>query len=259
MTDSQIIMGLMQNDNRVWRYICRNMKLGFFSTLQGIFVNEKLNTDDLEDIFQDTCVVLMNNVKKGRYTVKEGSSLFSYLVEIGKLTTFSFLRKNRPSKPVKDKENDSTDGSVVPGIPQRGDKLKRFEPGKDYVPLETEEEKQKAQNEFLDRVFNSMPSECQRMFKLFYWDHKSMDDIASIFGMRNADSAKTKKTRCMAKFKEIGKMFLGKDEFPEDLIRATAERAALRELLETEREYANTGVIMAALEVDDDEDKPEDK
>ena len=43
-----------------------------------------------------------------------------------------------------------------------------------------------------------------------------MDDIASIVGMKNADSVITKKTKCMAKFKEIGKMLIENDEFPEE-------------------------------------------
>ena len=228
----------MQNDDRGWSYICRNMKHGFGATLKKIFVNEKFSPEDLEDIFQDTCMVLIRRVKNGEFTVREGSSLFSYLVQIGKLTTLSFLRKNRrmsPLTPFEDK-----DGEVEKG---------------GFDTIDTEEEKQQAQDEFLDRVFDSIPPECQDMFKLFYWDHKSMEEIAGILGMKNADSAKTKKTRCMTKFKSIGKALLGEDEFPEELIRAAAERAALREILGSERVYAEAGVKFAAFDVDEHSDE----
>ena len=79
-----------------------------------------------------------------------------------------------------------------------------------------------------------------------------MDDIASILGMRNADSAKTKKSKCMNKFKDIAAQLVERDEFAEDVVRAAVERAALKELLEDERFYAENGITMAALDIDED-------
>jgi RNA polymerase sigma factor (sigma-70 family) len=255
MTDAQIVMRIMQNDDRVWRYIYRNMKSGFISALKGIFVNERFSDDDMEDIFQDSSMVLMRNIKNGSYNVREGSSLFSYFVEIGKLTTFSFLRKNRPHKPAKDNETEAGPGSIIQWIPQRGDKLLRFEPGKDYLPLETEEEKQKLQDEFLERAFDSLPDTCKAIFKKFYWERKSMEEIADIIGYNTADSVKSKKSNCMKKFKDFAKKLLESDEFVEEAVRAAAERAALRELLEEEHIYAEGGMTMAALDIDDEPDK----
>jgi predicted metal-binding protein len=80
-----------------------------------------------------------------------------------------------------------------------------------------------------------------------------MDDIASIMGMKNADSAITKKSKCMNKFKEIGKMLIENDEFAEEVVRNAVERAALRALLEEEKENCNEGFMMAAFNPDDDE------
>ena len=259
MTDIQIVMSIMQNDSRGWRHICRNMRPGFCATLKRIFENEILDAEALQDIFQDSCMVLLENVKKGSYSVREGSSLFSYMVEIGKKTTMSYLRKNRrPTQQKNDQGDEEKQGNIISWLPQRGDKMQRFEPGKDYLPLETEEEKQKEQDEFLDRVFNSLPSECQTLLKRFYWDRKPMDEIASTMGLRNADSAKTKKNRCMNKFKEIARMLLESDEFAEEAVRAAAERAALRELLADERAYCEmTDVAIAAYQVDEkDQEDP---
>jgi hypothetical protein len=82
-----------------------------------------------------------------------------------------------------------------------------------------------------------------------------MDEIASIFGLRNADSAKTKKTRCMKLFKEVKDTLIESGEFDEDLIRAAAERAALRELLNDERTYCQMDdMAIAALKIDENED-----
>jgi DNA-directed RNA polymerase specialized sigma24 family protein len=124
----------------------------------------------------------------------------------------------------------------------------------------TAEEKQTAQNEFLDKVFDSVPTECKRIFKMFYWDHKPMDEIASIFGLRNANSAKTKKTRCMKLFKDVKDALIKSGEFDENLIKAAAERAALRELLKDERAYSQMDdFAIAALKIDESTEEKKDK
>ena len=79
-----------------------------------------------------------------------------------------------------------------------------------------------------------------------------MDEIASILGMRNADSAKTKKNKCMNKFKDIAAKLIENDEFAEETVRAAVERAALKELINNERVYAENGISMAALDEDED-------
>ena len=119
------------------------------------------------------------------------------------------------------------------------------------------DQRQASQDEFLDRVFDSIPSDCNTLLKHFYWGRKSMDDIASILGMRNADSAKTKKNKCMNKFKDIAARLIESDEFAEEAVRAAVERAALKELMNNERIYAENGICMAALDSDDDTDSDE--
>ena len=234
MTDSRLLMGIMQNDERVWRFICRNMKSGFVSIIGQAFSFYNLSNEDEEDIFQESCIVLMQKVKSGGVSISREGALFSFLVQIGKLTACNLLRKRRPLTAEEmvtislnlHKENEDYEVSV--------------------------DEKQKSQEEFLDRVFDSIPSDCKTLLKHFYWGHKSMDDIASILGMRNADSAKTKKNKCMNKFKDIAAKLLENDEFAEEAVRAAVERAVLKELINNERVYAENGISMAALDEDED-------
>ena len=234
MTDSRLLIGIMQNDERTWRFICRNMKSGFVSIIGQAFSFYNLSNEDVEDIFQESCIVLMQKVKSGGVSISREGALFSFLVQIGKLTACNLLRKRRPLTAEEmvtislnlHKENEDYEVSV--------------------------DEKQKSQEEFLDRVFDSIPSDCKTLLKHFYWGHKSMDDIASILGMRNADSAKTKKNKCMNKFKDIAAKLLENDEFAEEAVRAAVERAALKELINNERVYAENGISMAALDEDED-------
>ena len=41
MTDLQLVRGILDNDERVWRFICRNMKAGIFAKVRekNIFIN----------------------------------------------------------------------------------------------------------------------------------------------------------------------------------------------------------------------------
>ena len=87
-----------------------------------------------------------------------------------------------------------------------------------------------------------------------------MDEIASIYGLRNANSAKTKKTRCMKLFKDVKEALLKSGDYDEELIKAAAERASLRELLEDERAYCQLDdVAIAALQIEEEEKPEKDK
>lgn len=234
MTDSQLQFGIMQNDERAWRHIYQEMRFGFASILLKSFTNSNLRTEDIEDIFQESLVVLMRKVKDGSFVATRDGAMFSYLVEIGSRLTHNFLRKKRAL---------ISDKAVTISLNRH----------KEEETSTSVDEKQQTQDEFLDRVFDLLPSSCKSLLKYFYWEHKPMDEIASILGMRNADSAKTKKSKCMNKFKEIATQLLESEEFAEDTVRATVERAALRDLIADEKFYADNDTAMAALKVDKEE------
>ena len=241
MTDAQIVMSIMQNDSRGWRYICRNMKQGFAAILARTFSFGRTPDADIEDIFQDSCIVLMQKVKEGKFAITGEHSVFKFLVKIGINNACNFIRKHRP---LTSKEEVTVT-------------LNLHDDNQDVeMPLD---EKQEAQNEFLDRVFDSIPADCQMLLKRFYWDRKPLDEIASTLGLRNADTAKTKKNRCMNKFKDIASKLLESDEFAEEAVRAAVERAALKELLEDERAYCEIPEIaIAALKTEDDNNNTEE-
>lgn len=236
MKDSQLIFGIMQNDERAWRHICREMKPGFVSILGQTFSVDRISGEDIEDIFQESLVVLMQKVKSGSVTCSHDGALFSYLVQIGKLTTCNQIRKKRAL---------SLDDTVTFSL-----HIHNVEENEIAA-----DEKQRMQDEFLDKLFDRIPSECGTLLKHFYWDHKSMDEIASILGMRNADSAKSKKNKCMNRIKEIAARVVEDEEFAEEIIRNAVERAALKELVKEERIHADGGYCRAALDIDEKDEE----
>ena len=252
MTDAQLILGIQSNNPIVWRYICRNLKSPFMATLKRFCISSSLLSNDWEDIFQESCMILMENIKQGKFEERTGSSLFSYFVEIGKRTMQTALRKKSKHQPAPAKNEDTP--HIIQLWPGSTPKAKEEE-----GETVSTEYKQKEQDRFLDRVFDSIPDACKTLLKKFYWDHKPMDEIASILSLRNADTAKTKKNRCMNQFKEIAKKLVESDEFAEDMVRACVERSMLRELLEEERVMANDSSIRIAALDTEDKDNQEDK
>ena len=240
MTDSQLIFGIMQNDERAWRHICRKMKPGFASILGQTFSIDKISQEDIDDIFQDSLIILMQKVKSGGIESSREGALFSYLVRIGKFTACNLIRKKREQ---------SMDDAVTFSF-----YLHNSEEDNSDMAVD---EKQQMQNDFLDKLFSRIPSECSTLLKQFYWHRKPMDEIASILGMRNADSVKTKKSKCMSRIKEIAARLIEDDEYAEEAIRNAIERAALKELIEEERVYANEGYSTAALDIDKEKEDNE--
>lgn len=234
MNDTRILFGIMNNEERIWRYLYREFKPRFAATLIKIFPSVPLH-EEIDDIFQEACIILMNKAKEGKVTVSREGGLFSCLVQIGKLIACNMVRKRR-------------------SLSQEEIATLTINLHDDSVNID---QKQKDQDDFLDKVFDSIPPDCQMILKYFYWEKKQMDDIASMMGMRNADSAKTKKNKCMNKLKDIAAKLLENDEFAEEAVRAAVERAALRELLNEEKTFAETGVTMAALDIDDESEDQE--
>lgn len=237
MTDAQLIIGIMQNDDRAWRYICRNMKTGFTSILGETFSFGPTAKEDIEDIFQDSLIVLMRKVKNGDVTVSREGALFSYLVQIGKLRACNFIRK----------QHAVTSENLVTISDKRHNEGEESD-------MDVSE-KQRMQEEFLDKAFDSLPDTCKTIFKKFYWERKPLGEIAGIIGFGSEDSVKTKKSKCMKKFVDFAKKLIEDNEFAEDAVRDAVERAALRELLNEERLHAEMGVAQAALDVEQDSGK----
>ena len=129
---------------------------------------------------------------------------------------------------------------------------------KDEVVIKEEGEEQESESaelmemeeeeamRFLDRVLDSIPPTCKSILKRFYWDKMSMKDIATLTGLKNEDTAKSTKKRCMDKFRSIAKAMLEDDEKAEIAIRRTIERAALRDQLDECRQLESGTLARAA-------------
>ena len=232
MTDIQVIQGIRCNDEKAWRFIYANMRGALLGSLRKKFPSV-FSAEEWNDVFVDTCEALMVNVKRGKYEVRENATLYTYIFKIAVNITLALIRKKK-------------DVAINEDISYVRDEAEEA----DLLP----DEKQRTQNEFLDRVLESIPEDCRLLLKKFYWDRIPMERLAPMFGYKNADNVANKKNKCMKKIKDVKERLFEDGDFDEDTVKAAVERAALRELLESERIRMEEGYRLAALDVDDKED-----
>ena len=238
MTDNELIRGIRENSPAAWRELYKDNYDKIRAKIAPMLVRTKDVTFD--DLFDDAMLTLMDNVKDGKVVEGESTNLSGYLYTI---CWRMALRLETRSKRAEEKE------AILAAEGKDGDKQ---EPMVEEEGTSVEPEEYAEAMAFLDRVFESIPPKCKSILKRFYWDKLPMSEIAAIHGLRNENSAKTTKNRCMDKFKEIAKAMLADDAKADEAVRRTVERNAIRDLLEEIRKEKDGEWARAALE---DKDK----
>ena len=187
-----------------------------------------------DDVYQEACIILMENIKAGTLDNESEMNLSGYLYVICKRVALRYSAKKRPLRIV---EKPTGKDEVI--IKDEGEE--RETESAELMEMEEEEAMR-----FLDRVLDSIPPTCKSILKRFYWDKMSMKDIATLTGLKNEDTAKSTKKRCMDKFRSIAKAMLEDDEKADVAIRRTIERAALRDQLDECRQLESGTLARAA-------------
>lgn len=146
------------------------IKPQFLTYAQRQFRN--IDIEDLEDIYQDTIIVFYNNITRGLLT-EITSSLSAYIIQIGKIKLIQFSEKQQKSRELKN----NFAGNII-----------------------TSEEYDNRIDQAVKFIFSKMSDACKQILNLFYYEKKSMDEIALILDYKNADTVKSKKSRCISKF-----------------------------------------------------------
>lgn len=142
-----------------------------------------------KDILQDAYIALFNNITEG----KVNGLIYPYFLKICRNLC---LKKHR---------HDSA--HIVVGIQDDEDIFQDNKVSMKKVDqiLQIKQEEDEAIEEKKNMVgmaLEKMAVKCQMLLWSYYADELSWATIASMFGLKNADSAKTSASRCRKKFKE---------------------------------------------------------
>lgn len=146
-----------------------------------------LSLDDAEDIYQEACITLYQNIQSGKL-VALTSSLSTYFTAICMNKGRKLLDRKPNSisfeRAVENTEGDEYSTSQIETILGLGDGI-------------TAE-----QRAVMREIVQDLPSPCEEILWSYYGDGLQMKEIAELIGFKGPDSVKSKKSQCMSKLKE---------------------------------------------------------
>lgn len=136
------------------------------------------NMDDAKDMLQESIIVLWQNVSAGRFKLQ--SKLSTYLVAVAKNKWMVEMRKKK--RFVQDDPPDHIN-SAEPGILEK------------IVNEET--------LEHVKSALEKIKPVCKQLLLLFYFEERSMEDIAELMNFANINVAKSKKYQCKKALQDL--------------------------------------------------------
>ena len=157
--------------------------------LMGRF--KSLRFEDLEEVYDDGCLVLWEKMSKG-VELKE-KSLVGYLVRICRNIGMHYLRKVN-------EDIESLDRIYERGYEMRDDDERGIEEMFDVMEERGNEDEI---FERLDRVWNKLKKVDRMILESYYVDGCRMEEIAKRIGYRNGNSVKSKKNKVLRRMMEV--------------------------------------------------------
>lgn len=173
-TDLDFIEGLRNNQDVVLRALYKK----YYNLVLKYVVNNSGNSEAAADIYQETIIVLYENVQKPGFELN--CQLQTFIYSIARRLWLKQLRNNGHTLRFREDEEDE----VVDVSEEIGDHLKK----------ESDIEKMNA-------CMEELGEPCKTLLKDFYVYKLSMEEISEKFGYTNADNAKTQKYKCLQRLK----------------------------------------------------------
>lgn len=146
-----------------------------------------VSTEDAEDIYQDACIALFNNIQNGKLKTLT-CSLSTYFTQICLNMGYNFVNRGNSTTSF-DQMLDNTiydeyGLAQIEAVLGLGDGLSQ------------------EQISIMRDIVQDLPHPCEDILWAYYGDDLSMKEIADVIGFNGADSVKSKKSQCMSKLKE---------------------------------------------------------
>lgn len=176
-TDAELIEALQQTTTQ--DKALKQLYVQYFETVRRLIANNNGTVEDAEDIFQETVVVFYDDIQRPEFILT--ASIKTYLYSVSRNLWLKHLRKKGKIQIVMDTEEDYTQ-AVIPD---------------ETYDADTDLLIQKALKHLA-----TLGENCRKILHLFFWEKKSMDEIAQEVGYTNADNAKNQKAKCMRQLRE---------------------------------------------------------
>ncbi len=176
-TQNEIVQGVLQNNDGILKSLYKEI----YPKVRVHVLQNNGNAAQAKDIFQEAFVAFWKNIKEGKFKEQESSSVKGYLLTIAKNKWTDYLRSSAYKKTVTD------NGSIT-----------MHQANEETAVDEDEEKKRNA----LKIAIQKLDFGCRELLSQFYFERKSMNEIASELKMGSA-SVRNKKYRCMEKLRKL--------------------------------------------------------
>lgn len=139
-----------------------------YPRIESFIIKNSGSQFDAKDIFQEATMILYKNIKRGKFN--GNSSVLTYLYSICRNLWLLQLRKG----------------------------VMKISKSIDTSDLSIEDIKEEQVNiQVLKNVMLDLKEDCQSILMGFYYENKSMKELAQIFKLGSEQVAKNKKSRCL--------------------------------------------------------------
>ena len=182
--------GLLNASNFIFNKVVDGERENVLMRLMGKF--KSLRYEDLEEIYDDGCLVLWEKIMDKEFKLRE-KSLVGYLVRVCRNIGMHYLRKVN-------EDVESLDRILERGYEMREDDERGIEAMFDVM------EEKGSENEIferLDMVWSKLKKVDRMILESYYVDGCRMEEIAKRVGYRNGNSVKSKKNRVLRRMMEM--------------------------------------------------------
>ena len=184
--------GLLGVSSLIFNKVVDGERENVLMRLMGRF--KSLRYEDLEEVYNDGCLVLWDKMMDKEFMLKE-KSMVGYLVRICRNIGMHYLRKVN-------EEIESLDRIMERGYEVREDDGRGIEEIFDVMDERGNEDER---YEKLDRIWIKLKEVDRMILESYYVDGCKMEEIAKKIGYRNGNSVKSKKNKVLRRMIEMMK------------------------------------------------------
>lgn len=191
-TDQELIFKIKE-DSEALGIVYKKCKSNALQFLRKINyqANERI---DIEDIFQDSIIVLYENITNRDFELASNTSLQTYLNSVCRNQLLKKIGNNNTIELNENKELDDDNDDSIGFNPLITDSLDEFEDA-------TEQQFNAIEKALLK--MKAAGGHCYELLTLFWYHRKSMNELTDIFGYTNSANTKNQKAKCQKRLEKL--------------------------------------------------------
>jgi len=176
----RVISAIKANDNMVLKRLYQDN----YKKVEVFILKNNGSMPQAKDTYQEAFIAMYQNIKADKFIPTNDTALQGYLYQIAKNKWTDFLRSSRYKK-----TSQMADGFLIK------------DEDTTMVEFDISEEEYNPQNLAME-AFNHLGTECKKLLEVFYFQKKTLREIAAVFDIGEA-SARNKKYRCIQKLRNL--------------------------------------------------------